>query len=85
MAQEESPEEAEICEPPNSSVPEKPRRLAPGQCGEHRGTPPAQAGSPPFETGLGLISSSFLAPSAVKDWETLEQEAETATAALRME
>ncbi|NXH49897.1 NCF2 factor, partial [Dicaeum eximium] len=38
--QEESPEEAEIPEPPTSPVPEKPRRLAPGQCGEHREAEP---------------------------------------------
>lgn len=34
MAQEEAPVEAEIPELPTSTVPEKPRRLAPGQCGE---------------------------------------------------
>ncbi|NXB53674.1 NCF2 factor, partial [Leucopsar rothschildi] len=32
--QEESPVEAEIPDSPTSTVPEKPRRLAPGQCGE---------------------------------------------------
>ncbi|NWX30814.1 NCF2 factor, partial [Notiomystis cincta] len=42
--QEETPVEAEISEPPPSTVPEKPRRLVPGQCGQHRGTPPAAPG-----------------------------------------
>ncbi|NXM81015.1 NCF2 factor, partial [Oenanthe oenanthe] len=41
MAQEESPVEAEIPESPTSTVPEKPRRLAPGQCGQHREAEPA--------------------------------------------
>ncbi|NWR51436.1 NCF2 factor, partial [Regulus satrapa] len=41
MAQEETPVEAEIPESPTSTVPEKPRRLAPGQCGEHREAEPA--------------------------------------------
>ncbi|NWT66597.1 NCF2 factor, partial [Prunella himalayana] len=35
MAQEGSPVEAELPESPTSPVPERPRRLAPGQCGEH--------------------------------------------------
>lgn len=35
--------------------------------------------------GLGLISVSFPDPFAVKDGETLKQEAETATAVLRTE
>ncbi|NXP33343.1 NCF2 factor, partial [Leiothrix lutea] len=34
-AQEETPVEAEMSESPTSTVPEKPRRQAPGQCGEH--------------------------------------------------
>ncbi|NWH33999.1 NCF2 factor, partial [Chloropsis hardwickii] len=34
MAQEDFPVEGEISEPPTSTVPEKPRRLAPGRCGE---------------------------------------------------
>ncbi|NWX60811.1 NCF2 factor, partial [Promerops cafer] len=37
VAQEETPVEVEISESPTSSVPEKPRRLAPGQCGELQG------------------------------------------------
>ncbi|NXM10419.1 NCF2 factor, partial [Ploceus nigricollis] len=41
LAQEESPAEAEISESPTSTVPERPRRLAPGQCGEHREAEPA--------------------------------------------
>ncbi|NXV03677.1 NCF2 factor, partial [Cettia cetti] len=37
MAQEETPVEVEISESPTSTVPEKPRRQAPGQCGELKG------------------------------------------------
>ncbi|NXO35880.1 NCF2 factor, partial [Locustella ochotensis] len=44
MAQEEIPVEAEIPESPTSTVPEKPRRQAPGQRGEHRGTSPTAGG-----------------------------------------
>ncbi|NWI37915.1 NCF2 factor, partial [Picathartes gymnocephalus] len=37
MAQEETPVEAEISESATSTVPEQPRRLAPGQCAELKG------------------------------------------------
>ncbi|NWV42045.1 NCF2 factor, partial [Grantiella picta] len=41
MAQEEIPVEDETPESPTSTVPEKPRRPAPGQCRQHRATPAA--------------------------------------------